>query len=84
LIFRFQTNPLHPYQRKIYKKNLNENTYIPRSDKDINRLYDYLSTNEEYAFQVKSCVHKENGGYNAALITVYVDLVTEGRETEDY
>lgn len=66
----------------IEEFNLDEKTCIPKTSRDIKRLYDYLYNSIEYGFQTKTILHKKtNGEYDAAVIDIYVTLRnTDGEE----
>ena len=65
----------------IKKFNLNEKTYLPRSDRDVRNLYDYLYNDIEYGLLTKSVLHKKtNGRYDATVINIYITLIdTNGK-----
>jgi predicted RND superfamily exporter protein len=68
----------------IEKFNLNENTKIPETDQDVKAIYDYLWDSDEYGYQTKNNVYRdENDEYKSALIRVYIDILSEGRESAD-
>ena len=61
--------------------NLDENTKLPKTDKDVNRLYTYLWENPEYGIQTHISLNKtETGGYNAALIRVFVSIASTTKQ----
>jgi len=65
--------------------NLDEKTRIPRTDRDVRRLYDFLWDSLEYGIQTQYSVHKtRTGRYDAAIIRVYIDVLASGRETVDF
>ena len=69
----------------IKKYNLDEETYIPRTNRDVQRLYDYLYNNPEYTFQTKSILHKKTDGiYDATLIDIYITLVDTSEKNEAF
>ncbi len=64
--------------------DLEEETMIPKTSDDVKKLFDYLYDSLEYGSLTKTVIHKNsNGVYDAALIRVYVNIVTEGRKAED-
>ena len=64
--------------------NLDEDTKIPETSDDVKDLIDYLYNSFEYGSLTKSVIHKnEDGQYDATLIRVYVNILTEGREAEE-
>jgi predicted RND superfamily exporter protein len=68
----------------ISEFNLDENTFIPQSDNDVENLYDYLSTTLEYGLQTQTLIHKaENGKYDASIVRVYIDIVSAGQSGSD-
>lgn len=61
----------------ITEFNIDENTKLPKTDQDVNRLYNYLWENPEYGIQTQiSLIKTETGGYNAALIRVFISITT--------
>lgn len=68
----------------IKKFNLEDDTKIPKTSDDVKRFFDYLYDSIEYGSLTKSVIHrKTNGEYDAALIRIYVDIVTEGRDAQE-
>ena len=65
----------------IEKFNLDEDTYIPKTDEDVKRAYDYLLESFEYGFTAQSNINKDNGKYNAAIIRIYVTIQSENVES---
>ncbi len=64
----------------INRFNLDEDTYIPKSDRDVKDFYNYLWESEEYSFTTQSNLHKtENGNYDATVIRVFIDIISESR-----
>ncbi len=73
----------------IDKFNINEQTYIPRTDSDVRALFDYLYDGnkinldgfnvtdfdlEEFgSSEVKMVLHKNNSKYDATIVRYYVD-----------
>ena len=69
----------------IKEYNLDEKTYIPRTNRDVQRLYDYLYTNPEYTFQTKSILHKKtNGRYDATIIEIYITFADTSEKNEAF
>lgn len=65
----------------IKEFNLDEKTYIPKTNRDVKQLYDYLYDNYEYSFQTKTILHKKtNGIYDATAIYIYVTLMDTGEK----
>ncbi len=68
----------------VEKFNLDSDTKIPKTSDDVKNLFDYLYNSLEYGSLTKSVIHKDrNGEYDASLIRVYVNIITEGREAEE-
>jgi predicted RND superfamily exporter protein len=64
--------------------NLDEGTKIPKTNKDVKMLYDYLYESEEYGFTTKSDIYRsDRGDYSAAVIRIYISIDSEGREAAD-
>jgi len=69
----------------IEEFNLNELTYIPSSNSDLKRLYDFLYDNQEFGNLTQDVLHKnEKGRYDAALISIYIDFVTDGNVGDNF
>jgi predicted RND superfamily exporter protein len=69
----------------IEEFNLDENTKIPKTNKDIELFFDYLYDSFEYGMLTKSHIHRnEQGRYDATAILVYIDLYSEGVEDYDF
>jgi len=47
---------------------------IPKTDADVERIYDYLYDHEEYMMQVRGVLHRDGNTYDATVIRVYTDL----------
>ena len=60
--------------------DIDETTDIPQTDDDVQNLYDYLSSSEEYEMQVAGLLRNDGNEYTATILRVYVDL---GSNTED-
>ena len=54
--------------------NIDESTGLPKTDDDVQQLYDYLYTSAEYGMQVSGLLHKDGNEYTATILRVYVDL----------
>jgi len=54
--------------------NVDETTGIPRTDDDVDAMYDYLFTSAEYEMQVSGLLHKDGNEYTATILRIYVDL----------
>jgi len=54
--------------------NVDETTGIPRTDDDVDAMYDYLFTSAEYEMQVSGLLRKDGNEYTATILRVYVDL----------
>ncbi len=72
----------------IEEFNLDKVTKIPNSDKDVERLYDYLWNNLEYGIQTQISLNKTvSGYYDGAVIRVFVSVAVatdqEGKLTND-
>jgi len=68
----------------IKEFNLNEKNYIPKTDNDVKRLYDYLYEDLAYGKLTRTTLHKsENGNYDAAIVQVYVDIISKGISSRD-
>ncbi len=63
--------------------NLDRTTGIPRTDQDVEHLFDYLYESEEYGILVRNTLHRTNGEYDACLIRIFIDMAAENIETED-
>ena len=67
----------------IKEFNLNEN-YIPETNSDVIRLYDYLYEDIVYGIQTRTAIHKsENGKYDAAIVQIYVNIISAGISSGD-
>ncbi|MCK4996382.1 MAG: MMPL family transporter, partial [Thermoplasmatales archaeon] len=65
----------------VEKFNLDEKTKIPKTDEDVEKLYDFLWDSLEYGIQTQFSLHKSsNGKYDAAVLRVYLDVLTAGKE----
>jgi predicted RND superfamily exporter protein len=68
----------------IEEFDLDENTYIPKNNRDIELLYDYLSESLEYGLQTQLVISKnDEGNYNCAVIRVNVNIQTTNRQGPD-
>ena len=65
--------------------NLDEQTKIPKTNQDLQRLYDYLWDNLEYGIQTRLSLHKsDDGTYDSAIIRIYIDIIAGVDETIDF
>jgi predicted RND superfamily exporter protein len=64
----------------IEKYDIDQTTSIPKTNSDVQQLYDYLYTSEEYGAQVKSVLFRNNGRYEAAVIRVFIDSSFQTKE----
>lgn len=68
----------------IEEFNLDENTRIPNTNNDVKRLYDFLWASTEYGIQSRFLIHKShNDRYDAAMIRVYINIVSAARKSTD-
>jgi len=68
----------------IKEFDLDENTFIPKKDKDVKLLFDYLWDSIEYGIQTRLAIQKNDyGNYNTAIIRVNVNIQTAKREEAD-
>ena len=71
----------------ISKFNIEQSTYIPKTDKDVEALFDYLYNNEQYSMQVKNVLYKKTSNYGATLIRVYLTssfMSTTSDQTKEF
>ena len=54
---------------------------FPRTDQDVERLFDYLYDHPSFGYELEGMLHREGDNYDATVITVYV--ATNGVGTED-
>jgi len=47
---------------------------IPKTDADVEKIYDYLYDHEEYMMQVRSVIHRDGSSYDATVIRIYTDI----------
>jgi len=47
---------------------------LPKTDKDVKKLYDYLYGHQEYFMQTRGVLHKDKNTYDATVIRVYSDI----------
>ena len=61
--------------------NLDEETKLPKTEKDAEKIFDYLWGSLEYGIQTKLSIHKtKDGSYDVAVIVVYINFATgEGK-----
>ena len=67
----------------ISEFNMDKNTVIPRTDQDVERLFDYLYESTEYGIIVRNMLHRTEDEYDACLIRIFIDLAAENIETKD-
>jgi len=66
----------------IEEYNIDRDTYIPRTDKDVEDLFDYLLDSQEYGILSQLLIHKnEDGKYDATVIRIYTNVGSAGRGT---
>ena len=63
--------------------NLNPSTLIPESDKDVEKLFDYLYENPIYKLLVPSVLYLNNSHYLGAIIGVYNNLALQMEVDQD-
>ena len=68
------------YNNSLIDKFNLDNRCIPRSDRDVKNLLDYLY--ERYEMSVKAVLYREENRYRAALIRVYISE-TNGNHTDE-
>jgi len=54
--------------------NIDDSTGLPKTNADVQRLYDYLYTHDQYWIQTAGVLHKEGDKYTATIIRIYVDI----------
>jgi predicted RND superfamily exporter protein len=54
--------------------HIDEATGLPKTDDDVQQLYNYLYASDEYGVQVSGLLHKDGNEYTATILRVYVDL----------
>ncbi len=68
----------------IEEFDLDEDTFIPKKDTDVKRLFDYLWNSFEYGIQTQLTIQKNGyGKYDIGIIRVYVNIPTAKREGAD-
>ena len=83
-IYTIITQAVNNNKSLIKEFNLDEKTYIPKTNNDIQRLYDYLYNDLIYGIQSKTTIHKsKNGIYDATIIQIYITIISEGQESEE-
>jgi predicted RND superfamily exporter protein len=69
----------------VEKFNLDKETKIPKTNQDVELLLDYLYDNYEYGLQTQNNIHRnQKGRYTAAVIKVYINLVTEDENEGEF
>jgi predicted RND superfamily exporter protein len=83
-IYNIITQVVNSNKSLIKEFNLDEKNYIPKSNTDVKRLYDYLYNDLAYGIQTRTTIHKsENGEYDAAIVQIYVNILSEGISSKD-
>lgn len=59
-----------------------ESNGIPKSDKDVKRLYDYLHENSAYMMDVRSVLHQKGNSYDATVIRIYSSVTMSSSEDD--
>jgi predicted RND superfamily exporter protein len=54
--------------------NIDEATGLPKTDDDVQQIYNYLYTSAEYGMQVSGLLYTDGNEYTATILRVYVDL----------
>ena len=68
-------------QNNSFKTRFNLNNYgIPSTDSDVKNIFDFLYDNQLYSYEVRELLHKENGDYDATLVSVYTNIVNNDDE----
>jgi len=60
--------------------NIDEKISIPKTDKDVKSLLNYLTLSEEYGGSLRSVLHKNGSNYDATVIRVYIASSLETKE----
>jgi predicted RND superfamily exporter protein len=83
-IYTIISHAVNNNESMIEEFNLDERTKIPKTDTDVIRLYDFLWNSLEYGIQTRLAINRtEEGNYDAAIIRMYINIVTTGREGAD-
>ncbi|MDH7506590.1 MAG: efflux RND transporter permease subunit [Candidatus Thermoplasmatota archaeon] len=83
-LYTIITKAVNQNKSLIKEFNLDEKTFIPKTNKDLQQFYDYLYNDLVYGIQTRTVIHKStNGNYDATTIQIYVNIVVEGRRTEE-
>jgi hypothetical protein len=64
----------------VERFSIDEATGIPKTDAEVNQLFDYLAENEQYEIQVSQLLHKEGNKYTATIFRIYVDFHSSGKD----
>ena len=67
-------------QTLVERFSIDEATGIPKTDAEVNQLFDYLAENEQYEIQVSQLLHKEGNKYTATIFRIYVDFHSSGKD----
>ena len=51
---------------------------IPKTDGDVERLYDYLYNSNKYGFDIKSVLYNDGNSYDATILSIYLTSSSEG------
>ena len=72
-------------QSLIEEFNLDPDTKIPKTDKDVQRFFNYLLETEEYSIQTGLTLHKtKEGRFNAIVIRVYTKVSSSEKGSGDF
>ncbi len=83
-IYTIITQAVKNNKSLISEFNLDEKTYFPKTNDDIQDLYDYLYNDLAYGIQTRTTIHKsKNGEYDATIIQAYVNIISEERKSEE-
>jgi predicted RND superfamily exporter protein len=63
--------------------HIEETTGIPKTNEDVQELYDYLYTSDEYGMQVKGILYRNDDRYSATIIQVYVAIPAQNTTSEN-
>ena len=84
-IYTIITQAVNNNNTLVDKFNLDKNTKIPKTDRDVELLINYLYESEQYRMQTKNNIHKtDNGRYDAATIKIYINLYSENGKDTDF
>ncbi len=60
--------------------NIDKQTFLPKTNNDVKRLFDYLIESNSYSGLAKSVLNKNGSSYDATIIRVYIDSTLETKE----